>query len=85
MKKVFIFENLCFAGMIFFSLMGCASVKSSGTNAKNKVIVTVNLSGTEKQISPFIFGINDGASFKKVSPKSIRFGGNRTTGAAKTK
>lgn len=40
----------------------------------------MNFSGEEKPISPYIYGINDGASFKKVSPKSIRFGGNRTTG-----
>ena len=44
---------------------------------KNEVEITVDFSLPEKTISPYIFGINDGASFEQVSPKAIRLGGNR--------
>lgn len=43
------------------------------------VSITLDLNAPEKEISPFIFGINDRADFRKVSPKSIRLGGNRMT------
>ena len=44
---------------------------------KNEVEITVDFSIPEKPISPYIFGINDRASFEQVSPKAIRLGGNR--------
>lgn len=63
---------------------GCASVNKDtakiDNKMKNKVLVTVDFDAPQKPISPYIFGINDGASFKRVQPKSIRLGGNRTSG-----
>ena len=37
---------------------------------KNEVEITVDFSLPEKTISPYIFGINDRASFEQVSPKA---------------
>lgn len=45
--------------------------------------VTVNLSGEKKEISPYIYGINQYSSsnnFKNVTVKAARQGGNRFTG-----
>jgi len=43
------------------------------------ISVNVDFEAPKKAISPYIFGINDRADLKKVSPKSIRLGGNRMT------
>ncbi len=39
----------------------------------------VDFSGEKKAISPYIYGVNEHANLKKVSPTAIRQGGNRFT------
>ncbi|MCR4580268.1 MAG: glycoside hydrolase family 44 protein [Treponema sp.] len=45
----------------------------------NDITVSLDFAAPKKAISPYIFGINDRADLNKVSPKSIRLGGNRMT------
>ncbi|MDR1674713.1 MAG: glycoside hydrolase family 44 protein, partial [Oscillospiraceae bacterium] len=45
--------------------------------------ITVDMEGDKKPISPYIYGVNDNyanENYDLVSPKSLRQGGNRTTG-----
>lgn len=80
MKIFFVKSKAVLAGcalMLAISPVFAAGNKKSGM--KNKVTVTVDFSAPEKEISPYIYGINDGADLKKVSPKAIRLGGNRMT------
>lgn len=72
--KIFIaILTLCYSASYSFA------IERKGNQMNNKVSITVDFSATEKEISPYIFGINDGANLRKVSPKSIRLGGNRMT------
>lgn len=43
------------------------------------VDVTIDLNSDTKEISPYIYGINDGISLKYTNVKSVRLGGNRMT------
>ena len=62
---------------IFTSLISCAS--TSTENVKDKILVSIDFDAPKKTISPYIYGINDGANLNFVHPKSIRLGGNRMT------
>lgn len=79
-KYIVLFGFVIFSGFLF----SCTTVKN--TNIENsktptkKISVTVDFSAPQKNISPYIFGVNDGARLKFVKPGSIRLGGNRTTG-----
>ena len=56
------------------------SEASSGTYNMN---VSVNLSGERKEISPYIYGINEfgnTSNYKNVKVNAVRQGGNRYTG-----
>ncbi len=44
-----------------------------------KIEITIDSSAPAKPISPYLFGVNDGANLNKVQAGSIRLGGNRMT------
>lgn len=74
--KIFAFTG------VLMSMISCASTGSAskkGTEIKDNITVTVDFEAPKKVISPYIFGINDGADLNTVHPKSIRLGGNRMT------
>ena len=63
-------------------ITACASASGSRkpkAEVKDKITVNVDFPAEKIPVSPYIFGINDGADLKKVQPKSIRLGGNRMT------
>ena len=64
--------------LLFISLLVMVSAFQIYAKGK-KVNVTVDLSAQSKPISPYLFGVNDGADLKKVQAGSIRLGGNRMT------
>lgn len=86
-------KNLILSGvlfsMIFLPTISCTTTNTTKTakntktttptEIKDKITVTVDFNAEKKQISPYIFGINDGADLLRVQPKSIRLGGNRMT------
>ena len=65
--------------LLFISLLVMVSAFNIYAKGKKKVNVTVDLSAPSKPISPYLFGVNDGADLKKVQAGSIRLGGNRMT------
>ena len=68
-----------FVGVIAM-LFSCATNKNvTKAEVKDEVLVTVDFSAAKKAISPYIFGVNDGADYRRVQPKSVRLGGNRMT------
>ncbi|MCQ2592238.1 MAG: glycoside hydrolase family 44 protein [Treponema sp.] len=77
-KRVF---YLLLAGLLIQFASSCASTATNAakTEVGKKVTVDVDFSAPTKAISPYIFGVNDGADLKKVQPKSVRLGGNRMT------
>jgi hypothetical protein len=42
--------------------------------------ITVNMDGDTKEISPYIYGVNEGCALDSVTATAIRQGGNRMTG-----
>lgn len=73
LKAIIIYTAL---SLTMFNLF---AIDESGEKMKSTITVSIDNSAPEKAISPYIFGINDRADFSKVSPKSIRLGGNRMT------
>lgn len=61
---------------LFISALICISFLSAEVK---KIRVSVDLSSNGKEISPYIFGVNDGVNLNKVQASSIRLGGNRMT------
>ncbi len=45
-----------------------------------KAVFNVNLSGEKKEISPYIYGVNESADLNTVTTTAVRQGGNRYTG-----
>lgn len=86
-KKILNKHNFYILFTMMMCLMTSCTTTKTGKNIKNNITteikdnitVTVDFSADKKQISPYIFGINDGADLLKVQPKSIRLGGNRLT------
>lgn len=85
MKKIQ-FQHKSIAGILILFIFNSLCIAKESQNEKekekamnNQISVTLDLEAPQKQISPYIFGINDRADLKKVSPKSIRLGGNRMT------
>lgn len=73
---------LIVSGVLVFSCLGISglfALGKKGNKMGDKIIVNIKIDAEEKEISPYIFGINDRADLRKVSPKSIRLGGNRMT------
>lgn len=58
---------------LFISALICISFLSAEVK---KIRVSVDLSSDGKEISPYIFGVNDGVNLNKVQASSIRLGGN---------
>lgn len=53
------------------------TVSVSADDTPYRAEFNVNMSGEKKEISPYIYGVNDHADVKKVTPTAIRQGGNR--------
>ncbi len=64
---------------IIMTFVSCASSNTKTAIVKNKIQISIDFNSPKKPISPYIFGINDGANLNFVHPKSIRLGGNRLT------
>lgn len=70
MKKFLLF----ILGLFIIESISCKNdFESVGLN------IHINYDQPVKNISPYIFGVNDGANLEFVYPKSIRLGGNRMT------
>ncbi len=74
-----------FAAALAAVTLGTAVIPSSSlisTQAANSydLSVNVNLYGTQKSISPYIYGINDAGYLDDVTATAVRQGGNRYSG-----
>lgn len=69
-----------------FTLTCLAQIPLNGIAAEDNsytMPVTINLTGEQKSISPYIYGVNDsgdGSNVKNVTANAVRQGGNRYTG-----
>lgn len=80
------FHRQAFAGLVAGVLtISCITQLSAVTAAEGSynMNVTVNLSGEKKEISPYIYGVNEYGNtnnLKNISVNAVRQGGNRYTG-----
>lgn len=64
---------------ILLSVQDSAYSIASQTANVTQVEITIKPDAEHKEISPYIYGVNDGVYLKAVSAKSLRIGGNRLT------
>ncbi|MCQ2575452.1 MAG: glycoside hydrolase family 44 protein, partial [Treponema sp.] len=78
MNRIILIISEVFLGLSIL-LTGCTTSRQEDNSMTADVTISIDLNASQKPISKFIFGINDGANYKKVSPKAVRLGGNRMT------
>ena len=86
-RQAFILLKRSFAGFLAGVCVIANAVPTAFVSAESSdsydMAVSVNLSGEKKQISPYIYGVNEfgnGSSLKNVTVNNARQGGNRYTG-----